>query len=177
MIPSPSSATTFSLRAVEPRPTDRVGTPRTRRRLRRSFRRPALNVRSSLYWLSRRRRQTESPPERTLCRRETVSRGQRPAERNGAGTVAHPQQRSSVRQLTRKKPREIAAPRPTHRNNGSCRTAWWRMQSDAYPSLRGNSRLSGKITGNFANPDVFTPFAGIKRAHISRSLGRNSLSN
>jgi hypothetical protein len=29
------------------------------------------------------RRQTESPPERVLFRRETVCRGQRPADRNG----------------------------------------------------------------------------------------------
>jgi transposase InsO family protein len=50
--------------------------------------------------------------------------GQRPADRNGPGTVSPPPTETKFRPLTRKKPRKIAVQRPTHRNDGSYRTAW-----------------------------------------------------
>jgi hypothetical protein len=45
------------------------------------------------------------------------------ADRNGPGTVSHPN-RDQI-PLTGKNPRKNAAPRPTQKNAGSQWTAWW----------------------------------------------------
>jgi hypothetical protein len=42
-------------------------------------------------------------------------------------------------------------------------TAWWRTHSHSNLSPHPNSRLSGKITGNFVNRMLYRLFAGVKQ--------------
>ena len=62
----------------------------------------------------------------TLCRRPETGRPKWPVN------CLAPPTETKFRQLTGKKPREITVPRPTHRNDGSCRTAWWTSEDSNY---------------------------------------------
>jgi hypothetical protein len=57
-------------------------------------------------------------------------------------------------------------------NAGSHRTAWWRTHSHSNLSPHPNSRLSGKITGNFVNRMLYRLFAGVKQPTFRGGLAK-----
>ena len=72
-------------------------------------------------------------------------------------------QRPHARYLDRGNARILRAILQRPGNAGSHRTAWWRTHSHSNLSPHPNSRLSGKITGNFVNWMLDRLFAGVKQ--------------
>ena len=84
------------------------------------------------------------------------------------GAANGPNLRAEFRELPARDSTYQANPREyrrfllTRKSKRRDSTPWLRMQSDSNPSLRSNSRLSGKITGNFANRTAYRQSAGVK---------------
>jgi hypothetical protein len=102
-----------------------------------------------------------------------------PGRRKKRQYVPEPQISGLRDQAAVQEPRQFGAKvrtiRQRPRNAGSYRSAWWWMQPPSNRSPRGNSRLSGKRTGNFVNSRGSRPLAREQTPDISEGFRQNSL--